>query len=78
MLIDGRMVTGAPLRPELRQLARQLSELRDFGMVATAIVTNQGFVYGVARMFAMFAELLGYRVGVCLTMEDAFDWLGAQ
>jgi hypothetical protein len=29
-------------------------------------------------MFAMFAELLGYRVGVCLTIEDAFDWLGAQ
>jgi hypothetical protein len=78
MLIDGRSVTGAPLRLELRQIARQMAELKDIGLVATAIVTNQGFIYGVARMFAMFAELVGYRVGVCLTMEDAFDWLGEQ
>lgn len=77
MLIDGRDVTGTPIRPELRQLARQMSELKDLGMATTAIVTKQGFVYGVARMFAMFAEIFGYRVGVCLTMEDAFNWLGA-
>jgi hypothetical protein len=78
MVIDGRNVTGAPLRLELRQIARQMAELKDVGLVATAIVTHEGFIYGVARMFAMFAELAGYRVGVCLTMEDAFDWLGEQ
>ena len=78
MLIDGRTVTGAPLRPELRQIARQMADLKDLGLVATAIVTNQGFIYGVARMFAMFAELVGYRVGVCLTMREGFDWLGEQ
>jgi hypothetical protein len=78
MLIDGRSVTGAPLRLELRQIARQMAELKDVGLVATAIVANQGFIYGVARMFAMFADLVGFRVGVCLTMEDAFAWLGEQ
>ena len=75
MLIDGREVTGTPVRLELRQIARQMAELKDFGLETTVIVTNQGFVYGVARMFAMFAEIFGYRVGVCLTIDDAFEWL---
>ena len=78
MLVDARSVIKAPQRSELKNLAGDLAGLFQRGMYAVAIVTDQGFVYGVARMFAMFAELLGIRVGVCLTLEDGFEWLAEQ
>src|ERR1051325_4343268 len=78
MLVDGREASHVPSRAELRDIARDLKQLYESGIGATAIVTNKGFVYGVARMFAMFAELLGVNVGVFLTMEDGFEWLAEQ
>lgn len=78
ILIDARGVTGAPSTSELRALARDLKPLVDRGLSTMAIVTEQGFVYGVARMFAVFAEVFGLRVRACLSMEEAERWLNGE
>lgn len=55
-------VTGAPPADELRDIVVAAAALRKAGMSALLIVTQPGFVYGVARMFASLAELAGVQV----------------
>jgi hypothetical protein len=78
VLVDGRGVTGAPSTAELRAIARDLKPLIDRGFGPMAIVTEKGFVYGVARMFAVFAEVFGLSVRAFGTMDEAADWLRSQ
>src|SRR5687768_16529922 len=75
LLIDGRGVTGAPPTAELRAIAADLKPLKDRGVTCVAIVTEAGFVYGVARMFTVFAEPFGLKVRAFVTMEEAESWL---
>lgn len=75
ILIDGRGVTGAPPTPELRAIAKDLKPLKDKGVGCVAIVTDAGFVYGVARMFTVFAEAFGLKVRAFVTMEEAASWM---
>lgn len=78
VLIDGRGVTGAPSTGELRRIARDLKPLIDRGFGPMAIVSDTGFVHGVARMFAVFAEVFGLRVRAFQSMADAEVWLRKQ
>ena len=74
-------VTGAPPTDELREIVVVATELRKAGMSALVIVTEPGFVYGVARMFASLAELAGVQVEVFQDLCEArrrFDELSAR
>lgn len=75
VLVDGRGVTGAPATAELRAIAGDLKPLKERGVTCVAIVTDAGFVYGVARMFMVFAEPFGLKVRAFVTMEEAESWL---
>lgn len=78
MLIDSRKVEGAPSTPELRLIARDLAPLRDHGVNRIAVCANSMFVYGIARMFAVFAEMLGIHVAAFRDMDAAKRWLGSS
>src|SRR6266545_5055292 len=55
MLVDGREIEKAPSTPELRKIAADFGPLVDRGLGPVAIVTGSAFIYGVARMFSVFA-----------------------
>ena len=76
LLVDARGVASAPNRDELQALARDMKTFIDRGYGPMAIVTDQTFVYGVARMFAIFAEAFGLSVRAFRSVDDASDWLG--
>jgi hypothetical protein len=75
VLADSVAVTGAPATDELRLIARELKPLMARGVAGFAIVTRAGFVYGIARMFAVMAELVHVRVAVFRTTDEANEWL---
>lgn len=74
VLVDARGVTSAPSATELRRIAGDMSPLIERGLGPMAIVSD-GFVYGVARMFSVFAEVFGLSVRVFREMEEAQGWL---
>jgi hypothetical protein len=75
VLADGRRVTKAPSAEELKALAQDLQPLLDRGVRSMGILTETTLVYGVARMFAVFAELLDFEVPVFRTASEAQRWL---
>lgn len=77
VLVDARGVTDAPSTPELRIIARDLTPLRDRGVEHIAVCAESTFIYGVARMFAVFAELIGLRVAAFRDMDEARRWLAS-
>jgi hypothetical protein len=78
VLTDARGVTGAPSGDELRDMAMALRPLLERGLGGYAIVTDSSFMYGVARMFAIFAEWMSANVGVFRDMAAAEMWLASQ
>lgn len=77
ILADARGVTAAPSTPELHKLARDMKLFIARGYGPIAIVTDRAFVYGVARMFAVFAEAFGMHVHAFQSVDEASDWLKA-
>jgi len=77
MLSDARGVTSLPSTAELRLIARDLKPLRDRGITRIAIYTDSTFVYGVVRMFGVFAEAVNLKIGAFRHAADAEQWLGA-
>lgn len=75
VLVDARDVSGAPDTDELREIARALQPLLSYGLARYAVVTGSDFVYGVARMFSVFAELMDINVGAFRDMDEAKAWL---
>ena len=75
LLVDARGVTAAPNRDELYAIARDMKTFINRGYGPMAIVTDQTFVYGVARMFAVFAETFGLSVRAFKSFEGASEWL---
>ena len=75
ILVDGHAVTGAPSSSELRAILRDMRPLMDRQIRTMAIVTDKSFVYGVARMFGVFAEAFGLHVRAFRTIEEAEEWL---
>ena len=78
ILVDARAVTGAPTTNELRVLARSLRPIYERGAQGVAIVTTGTFIYGVARMFSMFAEAFDLKVSVFRDFGEATNWLDEQ
>ena len=78
VIVDGREVDGVPSTTELRVIAGDLRALFDLGLCAVAIVADRTFVYGVARMFAAFAEALGENVHAFRCPVEARAWLEDQ
>ena len=78
MLVDGRDVRGAPSALELRTIAADMRPMLEKGLGPIAIVTSSQMVYGVARMFATFAELVNANISPFRDMGDAERWLAAQ
>ena len=62
-------VTAAPATDELTAIASALKEMFKRGLAGFVIVSQPGFVFGVARMFAMVAEMMGVRAEV--TQDEA-------
>jgi len=75
ILSDARQVNGLPTTKELRVFACALRSLHAGGVEAMAIVTSSTFVYGVARMFSVFAEPSGVNVSAFRDLDEAQRWL---
>jgi hypothetical protein len=75
LLVDGHAVTAAPSSNELRAIVRDMKPLMDRDIRTMAIVTDRSFVYGVARMFGVFAEAFGMRVRAFRTIAEGEAWL---
>ena len=75
MLVDASAVEGVPSTAELRIVARDMLPMVDHGLIAVGIVTDNPFVYGVARMFVVFADAVGAKVGAFKKFDDAQQWL---
>jgi hypothetical protein len=75
VLVDGRLVRGAPSTEELRTIARHLKPLLDRGLGPIAIVATSPFIYGVARMFSVFAEAMRATVAPFRGLDEANAWL---
>jgi hypothetical protein len=78
IIVDAHDVDGVPSTSELRLIAVDLKTLFDRGLDAVAIVADRTFVYGVARMFASFAEALGENVHAFRCSDEARAWLNEQ
>ena len=59
MLTIATDVTRAPATDELATIASAVKDLFARGLRGFVIVTDPGFVYGVARMFTVVAEMMG-------------------
>ena len=75
VLADARSVTKAPSGDELRALVQDLRPLMDRGVRTLGILTETTAIYGVARMFATFAETVDFEVPVFKTPSDAQRWM---
>jgi hypothetical protein len=75
ILVDARDVGGVPSTPELRIVAREMIPRMNGGAVTIGIVASNPFIYGVARMFAVFAEAVGAKVGAFHELDAAEVWL---
>lgn len=78
ILVDASRVSGAPSAAELKLVAREYKPIIESGLSTMAIVSDQLFVYGVARMFATFSEVFGLNAQVFRSMPDAEQWLHAR
>lgn len=78
VLVDGRFIGDAPCTDDLRTIARDLRPLVDRGLGPIAIVTSRPAVYGIARMFSVFAEAMRAHVSPFKSLEDARIWLETQ
>jgi hypothetical protein len=78
VLTDARQVTDVPCTADLRVIAEDLRRLFGRSPGTIAIVTESPFVYGVARMFGVFAERVSVNVRAFRCMEEARTWLLAS
>src|SRR5690349_15009048 len=77
ILVDARGVISVPTTGELQVIARDMKLLVARGYGPIAFVTDRAFVYGVGRMFAVFAEAFGMKVQAFLSVDEASHWLDA-
>lgn len=77
VLADARKVRSVPPTAELRRIAKDLTPLRAHGVARIAVVARSNFVYGIARMFMVFAEGIGLNISVFRRVRDATEWLSS-
>ena len=79
VLLDLTEQTSIPLKGNLQDVAGEITRIRGtvtFG--ACAIVARQDALFGMLRMFEVFAEKCFLRTHVFRKMEDAQEWLAAE
>jgi hypothetical protein len=79
VLLDLSEMTTVPESDQLRTVASDIAHLRpqiQFGICA--IVASRPPLFGMARMFEVFAERYFSGTGVFRTEAEAADWLEAQ
>lgn len=79
VLLDLSEMTTLPESDELRTVASDIAHLRpqiQFGICA--IVASRSPLFGMARMFEVFAEGYFSATGVFRTEAEAVDWLEVQ
>ena len=75
-LFDARDATTNVTLEEVRLLARRAAEmLRLVDLGATAIITTNDVLYGMARMYSVLAESEGVAADVFSDVETATEWL---
>ena len=77
VFVDTRSVTGAPSTAELRLIGRELKHLTDAGFDPIAVLTGSVWMYGVVRMFSVFAQSATDVVAL-RSLEDAGAWIENQ
>jgi hypothetical protein len=77
MLVDTRGIRRLPTVRELRTAATAMKPIVDKGFGAMAVVATDPWIYGVSRMYAVFAEFIGANVGSFETFDEAEAWLNA-
>jgi hypothetical protein len=78
LLIDGREALSVPPTAEVKEGAAMLPRLLSKGLAGTAVVANRPAIYGVARMFAVFASLFNVKVRAFREMDEAQAWLETE
>jgi hypothetical protein len=74
VFVDTRTVTEAPSTSELRLIAREMKHLTDAGFGPIAVLTGSTWMYGVVRMFSVFAQSATDVVAL-RSIEDAGAWI---
>jgi hypothetical protein len=75
-LFDARAATTDLTAEQVRRLVRRAADmLRVVDLGATAIVTTNDVLYGMARMYSVLAESEGAAADVFYDMESATRWL---
>jgi hypothetical protein len=77
-IVDCSEVALVPSARELREAARELRPILDHGLGAIGVVARDPYVYGMSRMFSVFAENIGASVGAFRTVDDANRWLAER
>lgn len=77
-LVECVQMDAVPSTSELRVAARELRAVLDRGMGAVGVVSSDPYVYGVARMFGVFAEAFGATVGSFRDTPAAERWLASR
>jgi hypothetical protein len=75
IFVDCRDVQSTLSTPELRAVAGEIAPLIDRGLGQIAILAGSTFLYGIARMFSVFAEAVGVEVLAFRSIDEANEWL---
>ena len=78
VIVDARKATNALSTQELRGIAREIRPMLERGMGSVGIVSDNPFIYGVSRMFAVFAEAMGANIAAFQALDEAHDWLAER
>jgi hypothetical protein len=74
VFVDTRKVSEAPSTAELRLIGRELKHLSDAGFGPIGVLTGSTWMYGVTRMFSVFAQSATDVVALS-SIEDATAWI---
>ena len=77
-IVDTSGVVQVPNAAELRAAASGMRPILDRGLGAVGVVAEDAYVYGMARMFSVFAEAVGAQVHAFRCTADAERWLKEQ
>lgn len=78
LAVNRSSVTTAPSYSELRALVEELKPVLARSSGTMVIAAESLFIYGVVRMFATLAELVGIGVQIFRTEDDARAWIRAR
>lgn len=75
ILIDATDLDPRLSSNDIRDLVRHADTLAKHGLSNIAIIAAGDFVYGLARMFSIYAYLHGLEIAAFRTQENASTWL---